>query len=133
MKYDRAIKVLMWILAIPNVIGTVLLTFSMTSPGTPPTPASPTSAKKSLPFFKGLKMALRNLNYLMILAFMSTSTGVVGVIQLQMPNILCPFGFSKSFSQSYAVAILIPSGVIGSIIISKFADKTGKIEYEKDR
>ena len=128
MKYDRAIKTLMWILAIPNILGTVLLTFSMNSPGTPPTPASPTSAKKSLPFFTGLKIALKNVNYLMILAFMSTSTGLVGVIQLQMPNILCPFGFSKNFSQSYAVAILISSGVIGSVIISKIADKTGKIE-----
>ena len=128
MKYDHALKVLMWISAIPNILGTILLTFSMKSPGTPPTPASPTSAKKSLPFFKGIKIALKNIHYLMILVFLGTATGLVGVIQLQMPNILCPFGFSKNFSQSYAVVILICSGITGAVIVSKIADITGKIE-----
>ena len=110
--FDFSFEVLMWFYFGWNFLGTILITIFMRHPGVPPSPASPTSEQPVLPFFKGVIQALKNPMYLLIVGAMACGMGLVSVIEVELPTIMCPWGFSDIFASSYSITILNVSGTV---------------------
>ena len=95
-KYDASFSALMWIYFVWNAVGTFLITFFMRYPGTPETPASPTSLEKVLPFWEGIWRCLTNPMYITLCATMSCGLGVISILMVSLPSVMCPWGYSAS-------------------------------------
>ena len=123
--FDLSFQVLMWFYFVWNLLGTLLITFFMSNPGVPPSPASPTSEQPVLPFFKGVWTALKNPMYLLIVGTMACGMGLVSVIEVELPTIMCPWGFNDIFASSYSITILNVSGTVSSFFFAVVIDKYG--------
>lgn len=124
-KFDSSFEALMWIYFIWNAIGTLLITVFMRYPGTPPLPASPSSLEKVLPFWQGIWRCLTNPMYIMLCATMSCGLGVISILMVSLPTVLCPWGYDDKWANSWGIVILITSGTISSTIFAIVVDRVG--------
>ena len=111
-----------------GLIGTLLVTIFMRNPGVPKSPASPSSLEAVLPYWQGLKSCFFNLKFWLICAPMSCGMGVISIVMITLPEILCPFGFTESWANTNAIAIMISSGCFSSFIFAVLIDKYGNLE-----
>ena len=124
---EGGFQCLNWLYFVWNFAGTLLITIFMRHPGVPPSPASPTSDEKVLPFFTGLLACITNPKYLMLCGTMSAGMGIVSILMVSMPSIMCPWGFDPEWANTYGITILIGSGTLSSMVMAFAVERYGNM------
>jgi MFS transporter, FLVCR family, MFS-domain-containing protein 7 len=115
------IRLMLWVYAAPCVVAFLLIVFFFEA--RPPTPPSTSAGQKSEPFFRGLKMLLRNKPYLLLVLSFGTGVGATSSVSALSGQIVGGQGFSDK-EAGYFFAILLLAGIVGAAISGKIIDKT---------
>ena len=112
---------LLWIYLAPAFLGVFLVThvltkYSRKKKDDDHESNAPTEILKFLPTLK--TMATTPCWWWSVLAC-GSGVGFFNVVCVNMPQILCPLGYSQEYASSYGVTILVTSGFIGNVIITK--------------
>lgn len=115
-------QMLLWYGAGSMVSAAIFILAAREYPATPPGP--PELEERSL-MFDGLKQAMRNRNFLMLLFIFFIGLGVFNAVSTWIEDILRPRGFTID-QAGYAGGIMILGGVIGAVILPAISDKKRK-------
>uniref|UniRef100_A0A0N5B6G9 MFS domain-containing protein n=1 Tax=Strongyloides papillosus TaxID=174720 RepID=A0A0N5B6G9_STREA len=118
------VKLTIFIGGIPAVIG-MIVTFVFVHRNAPLFPPSVTSVKKEMPYWKGMKEAFSNIQYLIIVFILGGGIGMFNTLYIKINDILCSSGYKSSFSGACA-ALMVIGGVFGSVASGIFVDRTKK-------
>lgn len=112
--------------AIPGAVICVVaaITITRSEPKHPPTISA---GQKYYKFAKGLKVCFTSRDYLFLLLVMGGGIGMFNCLYTIMQQLLCPSGYSNSFS-GLCAALMIIGGVVGATISGIFVDRTKKYE-----
>jgi cyanate permease len=88
----------------------------------PPTSASPAGEEVRSPVFEGLKHALRQRDFLLVLAIFFIGLGVFNGVTTWIEDILRPRGFSI-MQAGLAGGLMIASGVVGALVLPSLSDR----------
>ena len=64
--------------------------------------------------------------YLLIVGTMACGMGLDSVIEVELPTIMCPWGFSDIFASSYSITILNVSGTVSSFFFAVVIEVTSR-------
>jgi cyanate permease len=91
----------------------------------PPTPASPAGEEVRALVFDGLRHALRQRDFLIVLAIFFIGLGIFNGVTTWIEEILRPRGFSI-LQAGLAGALMIASGIVGALILPTLSDRYRK-------
>ncbi|CAD6189190.1 unnamed protein product [Caenorhabditis auriculariae] len=111
-----------WFTCIPSVIVMLLATFGVnrSEPKIPPTFSA---SKPQMDFIPGLKNCFTSKQYIVLLIVMGGGIGMFNCLYTVMLDLLCPSGYSNTFS-GLCAALMIIGGVFGAAASGIFVDRT---------
>uniref|UniRef100_A0AC34F6K4 Major facilitator superfamily (MFS) profile domain-containing protein n=1 Tax=Panagrolaimus sp. ES5 TaxID=591445 RepID=A0AC34F6K4_9BILA len=112
--------------AIPSVIACIIASVAITR-SEPKHPPTISAGQKQMDFFAGVKSCFTNKEYLILLLVMGGGIGLFNCLYTVMQQLLCPYGYSNSFS-GYCAALMIIGGVFGATGAGIFVDRTKKFQ-----
>jgi FLVCR family MFS transporter 7 len=112
--------------AIPSVVACIIATLAITR-SEPKHPPTISAGQKQMDFFPGVKSCFTNKEYLILLLVMGGGIGLFNCLYTVMQQLLCPYGYSNSFS-GYCAALMIIGGVLGATGAGIFVDRTKKFQ-----
>lgn len=110
------------VLFAPCALVAFMATFGVCS-SVPPTPPTSSAASVSPPFFPGLKLALRNRPFLVLILCLGNGVGVFNAVYTLIQQFLCPKGYDNSFV-GLCGSLLIVGGLLGSVVAGVIVDRT---------
>ena len=63
--------------------------------------------------------------YIMLCATMSCGLGVISILMVSLPSVMCPWGYDDKWANSWGIVILITSGTVSSTIFAIVVDRVG--------
>ena len=126
-------QILLWIFTVPAIIG-LILTHSVLrkdTKGEPPLPSKESSDIVTKSFWNSVKTIFTTKDWLLCVVTCGAGVGIFNVVAVNMPLILCPLGYSDTFSKTLAVTIIVISGVFGSVIVGKVISYWTKKDEQK--
>uniref|UniRef100_A0A915ENI8 Major facilitator superfamily (MFS) profile domain-containing protein n=1 Tax=Ditylenchus dipsaci TaxID=166011 RepID=A0A915ENI8_9BILA len=114
------------ITALPAIIVCILaiLIVNRSEPKLPPTISA---SQPHFEFLKGLQVCFTSREYILLLVVLGGGIGMFNCLYTIMQQLLCPSGYSNSFS-GLCCALMIIGGVVGATVAGIFVDKTKKFE-----
>jgi len=88
----------------------------------PPTPASPQEQEERSLAFDGLRQALRNRGFLLLLALFFIGLGVFNSVTTWIEEIVGPRGFSST-QAGLTGGLMVAGGVVGALILPTLSDR----------
>jgi len=88
----------------------------------PPTPASPPEQEERSLAFDGLRQALRNRGFLLLLALFFIGLGVFNSVTTWIEEIVGPRGFSST-QAGLTGGLMVAGGVVGALILPTLSDR----------
>ena len=88
----------------------------------PPTPPGPPEEEERVLMFDGLKQALRNRNFQVLMLVFFIGLGTFNAVTTWIEDIVRPHGFSAVHA-GYAGGLMILGGVIGALILPAISDR----------
>ncbi|XP_060707556.1 solute carrier family 49 member A3 [Hemiscyllium ocellatum] len=124
-KKPSSMPVLMIVYAVPAAIACLLTSIGIRNK-VPPTPPSAGAANStSEPFFRGVKMLLKNKAYLILMVCFGGGIGVFTSFSALLQQILCVRGYSNTFA-GLCGALFIVFGICGAFVLGMYVDRTKK-------
>ncbi|CAB3399960.1 unnamed protein product [Caenorhabditis bovis] len=107
---------------VPSVAAMLIATIGVnrSEPKIPPTYSA---SKPQMDFLPGMKACFSSKNYLILLLVMGGGIGMFNCLYTVMLELLCPSGYSNTFS-GFCAALMIIGGVFGAAASGIFVDKT---------
>eukprot|EP00042_Codosiga_hollandica_P028105 m.145532 g.145532 ORF g.145532 m.145532 type:complete len:479 (-) comp52679_c0_seq2:90-1526(-) len=120
-----SIPTLLWILAIPSVLGLVLVVLFVKDK--PPTPPSPSANEETDAFLPGVKKLIRNKRYLVLMIAFGALYGSVSSILTLMEQIMASVNYSDQ-QTGLVSAIMYGTGLIGATVVGFIVDSTKRFK-----
>jgi FLVCR family MFS transporter 7 len=120
-KSTSDIRLMLWVYAAPCVVAFLLIIFFLQD--RPPTPPCISAGQKSADFMSGLKLVLKNKQFLLLLLAFGVGVGATSSVSALSGQIVGGQGFSGE-QAGYFFAILLVAGMVGATISGKVIDKT---------
>jgi len=93
----------------------------------PPTPPSPSAEVKRAPFKQGLKLMVKNTNFLWLLAQQGCVLGAINTLLTVMQSLINPFGYTQVQSSALGVVANVCS-VVGCLLLGYLVERTKKFK-----
>eukprot|EP00735_Rhodelphis_limneticus_P012634 TRINITY_DN5950_c0_g1::TRINITY_DN5950_c0_g1_i1::g.9952::m.9952 TRINITY_DN5950_c0_g1::TRINITY_DN5950_c0_g1_i1::g.9952 ORF type:complete len:434 (+),score=78.02,sp/Q28FF3/MFS7A_XENTR/38.46/4e-92,MFS_1/PF07690.11/3.6e-31,MFS_1/PF07690.11/1.9e+03,MFS_2/PF13347.1/4.3e-07,MFS_2/PF13347.1/4.6e+02,Nodulin-like/PF06813.8/0.00011,Nodulin-like/PF06813.8/3.9,OATP/PF03137.15/19,OATP/PF03137.15/0.0023,SPC25/PF06703.6/0.063,NADH_oxidored/PF08040.6/15,NADH_oxidored/PF08040.6/30 TRINITY_DN5950_c0_g1_i1:108-1409( len=107
------------------VVGTVGGIFAFFFQDEPPTHPSASAGTETTDFMAGLRSALKNKQYLLLLFGFGIGLGCFNALTTLLQQIIEPHGYSEDDAGTFG-AIVIGAGLVGAAIVGPLVDKTHK-------
>ena len=99
--------------------------FALLARERPPTPPCPPGQEERALVFEGLKGALRNPNFILLMVIFFIGLGVFNSVTTWIEDVLAPRGFSIT-QAGVAGGLMVFAGVIGALVIPTLSDRARK-------
>ncbi|XP_023651571.1 solute carrier family 49 member A3 isoform X1 [Paramormyrops kingsleyae] len=119
------LPLLLGIYVIPASIVCLLATLGIRGSVPPSPPSASAETSNSEPFLQGIKLLLRNKQYMVLLLFFGTGIGVFTCFSSLLEQILCVRGYTNDFS-GLCGALFIVFGIVGAAFLGLYVDRTKK-------
>uniref|UniRef100_A0A1I7YXX5 MFS domain-containing protein n=1 Tax=Steinernema glaseri TaxID=37863 RepID=A0A1I7YXX5_9BILA len=118
------VKYINMFVCIPSVLVCLAATFTITR-SEPKIPPSVSAAQEQMGFLSGVKACFTSKEYLILLLVMGGGIGMFNCLYTVMQQLLCPSGYSNTFSGiGMCASLMILGGVVGAFGSGVFVDKT---------
>ena len=91
----------------------------------PPTPPCPADQEARSLVFTGLKDALRNRNFILLLVVLFIGLGLFNAVTTWIENIIRPRGFTSA-QAGIAGGLMVAGGILGALVLPTLSDKLRK-------
>ncbi|XP_065405859.1 solute carrier family 49 member A3 isoform X2 [Chrysemys picta bellii] len=122
---EKDIPRMLGLYAIPAVTACILATVGVHDKVPPTPPSASATHSTSQPFFKGLKMLLRNKPYVILMVCFGAGIGMFTCFSALLEQILCVRGYSNFFAGLNG-ALFTVFGLLGAFLLGLYVDKTRK-------
>ncbi|KAE8277048.1 hypothetical protein D5F01_LYC25188 [Larimichthys crocea] len=124
-KTSGQIPALLIVYAVPACITCFLATVGIRSSCPPTPPSASAEFSNSEPFVQGLKLLLKNKNYLVLLVCFGAGIAVFTCFSTLLEQILCVNGYTNDFA-GLCGGLFIAFGIVGAGALGLYVDKTKK-------
>ncbi|XP_053888876.1 solute carrier family 49 member A3 [Malaclemys terrapin pileata] len=122
---EKDIPRMLGLYTIPAVTACILATVGVHDKVPPTPPSASATHSTSQPFFKGLKMLLRNKPYVILMVCFGAGIGMFTCFSALLEQILCVRGYSNFFAGLNG-ALFTVFGLLGAFLLGLYVDKTRK-------
>ncbi|XP_078615182.1 solute carrier family 49 member A3-like [Branchiostoma floridae x Branchiostoma japonicum] len=124
---DRhSLQLLVSLYTIVPCLTVLMATFGICSSG-PPSPPSISAAKGTQPFFPGLKMLCRDVQYWILMLTFGAGMGTFQTFVSVIEQVFCPRGYTDTFA-GICAALMVLLGMVGAGAAGRLVDRTKRFE-----